>query len=93
MTPEQLTQFNQMQDTIRELVAFVNSLQDSGSFDLEVETAIRKRIFGPSKLTATSKTQSVNEAGASTYSVAKPLAGFITMTDGDGVIRNIAYFE
>lgn len=82
MTPEEL---KQLQKDVEGIKAFIASLQSNATIPLPVGEAFRARLeskLASSTKTAASETQSVNEGGVSSYSVAKPMDGFLE--DGEG---------
>lgn len=90
MTPEQ--RITQLENTVQQLVAFVNSLENVGQFPQEVEGAIRARLFGESLITSTTGKQTVVENGASTYDVTIAPNDFFTIKDSNGRVRNVASY-
>jgi hypothetical protein len=82
MTPEQLQQFEQMQQTINELKTFIDSFVVASNMPYEAEQSIRTRFqleridtlasIDESDKTANSENQAVNEAGSASYFVLKP---------------------
>lgn len=72
-----------LQKQIDQLEARLDQLSNNATIPFEVGEAFRARLFGlgSSTKTASSETQSVNEAGGSTYSVAKPMDGFLEAGD------------
>lgn len=84
-----------IQQQIDNLQRQLDALKSSTTLPLEITEAMRIRlqpVSGETNSTSTaSYTQAVNEAGSATYSVAKPMAGFITITIG-GNARLIPYY-
>lgn len=78
------------------LEAKLKELEASSTIPFDVEKAFRGRlnpasVVGSSK-TAASETQSVSEGGAASYSVAKPMDGFLVVSF-NGVTRNIPFYN
>lgn len=73
-----------IQQQIDNLQRQLDALKSSTTLPRDVGEAIRVRLQPVSgDVTSTATTayvQAVNEAGSATYSVAKPMAGFITIT-------------
>ena len=84
---------SQLENLVEQLVQHINSRESVDKIPATVESAIRSRIMGESKITAALGTQAVVENGANTYSVTIAPAGFITIRDASGAERNIAYYE
>jgi hypothetical protein len=86
----------ELQKQIDELKNRLDLLNSSYSIPLDVDNAFRDRLQAvagqSSTKLASAETQAVNEAGAGTYSVAKPMDGFVKMIV-DGVARNIPYYD
>lgn len=84
-----------LQQQIDNLQRQLDALKSSTTLPREVGEAMRVRlqpVSGETNATATTAyIQAVNEAGVQTYSVAKPMAGFITITIG-GNARLIPYY-
>jgi len=81
----------EMQNRIEALEAFVKSLQSSSTIPFSIDAAFADRFsLGgvPSSKTAASETQAVNEAGSATYSVSKPMDGFIVVGG-----KNVGYWN
>lgn len=92
MTPEELDK------KIEDIQNQINSLRSSTTIPFDMEQAIRDRLRVPefailngSTKTAASETQSVNEGGVATYSVAKPPDGFREFVVG-GTTLYIPYY-
>lgn len=85
----------QLQEKVEKLEKIILSLYSNTTLPFDIGEAFKKRlqpVSGDSNSTATtSYIQSVNESGASTYSVAKPMAGFITIVI-NGNIRLVPYY-
>jgi hypothetical protein len=84
-----------LQQQIDNLQKQLDALKSSTTLPREVGEAIRVRlqpVSGDTNNTSTAAyLQAVNEAGVQTYSVAKPMTGFITITIG-GNARLIPYY-
>ncbi len=98
---------NDIEKQINLVIAELNKLEEkvkliygSSTIPYEVESAFRQRLrlsdfmkaATVSSKTAASETQTVNEAGVSTYSVARPMNGFLSITLPDGTAYDIPYF-
>lgn len=84
MTPEQQLQLD-------DLILWKKNMENSKTVPLSVDQAFRGRFLFSSIVasakSATSENQSVNEAGAATYSVLGPPTAFIQI-----VINNTTYY-
>lgn len=82
---------------VERLNSIVESLKNNTTIPKEIGDAFTARIlgavpkFGASALSPSTYTQGVNEAGAATYSVSKPMTGFVAFTI-NGVTYNVPYF-
>lgn len=83
----------QLQAQIDLLQQELNKLRNSTTIPFEVEQAFRFKLgiseltsLNASSKTAASETQSVNEAGVGSYSVAKPMDGFKQVTIGGSTL-------
>lgn len=83
----------QLEDTVGQLVEYINKLENSGTIPHEFEAAWRGRVFGDSKITAADLTQNVQEGGSNTYNVTTAPAGVFTIKDSNGAERNVPYYE
>lgn len=95
MTPKEQRQLELALRLGEEAAAFIKSLQSSTTMPLPVAEAIKARLgttIDTNAKTAASETQSVNEAGAASYSVAKPPDGFVTVYV-NGQPKNIPYYD
>ena len=83
MTPDEKRKLN-------EVYQFMKNLGASFSIPVEVQQSFEdrflKNFIGTSTKTAASETQAVNESGAGSYSVAKPMDGFKALNTGGTVI-------
>lgn len=77
----------------------IHNLKDAGTIDHDTENAFRERLgiddfiaLDTSSKLASSETQSVNEAGSSSYSAAKPMDGFREYTAPGGTVFYIPYY-
>lgn len=92
MTPEQLTEFEQLKQTVESLVVFSNSLESQSTLPKDVESAFRKRLRIGTASNLAPQTKSVNESGGASYTVALPMTGFIKIIDENGNSRNVPYY-
>jgi hypothetical protein len=82
---------------IEEMKIEMDKLRASGTLQQDIMAAIQDRIEFPAVIkglatrTVASKTQAVDEAGASQYDVAKIMSGFITVTF-NGTDYDLAYY-
>lgn len=83
----------QLQSQIDSLQQELNKLRNTTTIPYEVEQAFRFRLgidnftqLDASSKTTASETQAVNEAGASSYNVAKPMDGFKQVTIGGSTL-------
>jgi 5-enolpyruvylshikimate-3-phosphate synthase len=85
-----------LQRQITELKAEIDSLKSSTTIPFDIGGAFEERIGAvkgdTSSETPTSHTQAVDEGGTSTYNVAKPMDGFITITVNN-IPRKIPYYD
>lgn len=85
------SQINRIQDEL-------NSLKNSATIPQENYEAIRDRLdasiakISTNSTPASSETQAVDESGTETYSVAKPMDGFITISFG-GINYKIPFYN
>lgn len=90
MNPEQIQKFNEMYQWFKDM-------QSSYTIPLTTDQAIRTRFFGAaldlttSTKSATSENQSVNEAGAGSYSVLGIPDGYDERND-NGTVKYYPYF-
>lgn len=73
---------NPLEQRVAELEAFVQALQNVATIPYPVDAAFRDRFLGDEELavsekSATSENQSVNESGASSYSVLGVPTGYL----------------
>lgn len=78
MTPEQ-RQIKELQAQVRHLTNFMKSFESAAQLNPQAQETITKILSSTSAKSAASATRSVNEAGASTYSVMYPPTGFISI--------------
>jgi hypothetical protein len=98
---EQLENLERQQEEINNLSKKVqdqiDALKSSTTIPLEIATAIKARLEqdfvagDSSSVGAGTHTQAVNEAGVASYSVAKPMTGFIEILF-NGVTYNVPYY-
>ena len=85
----------QLKSRVDELERLFKLLSSSTTIPYDVGEAFKKRlqvVGGDSNATlASTETQAVNEAGAGTYNVAKPMDGFITIVV-NGNSRKVPYY-
>lgn len=78
-------EINELKTSINQLKVFNEMLKKSNTIPLSIEQSFRARfvsnILTTSTKTTASESQTVSEAGASTYSVAKPMDGFKIYND------------
>ncbi len=90
-------QIKELQKQIDDLKKDFDSLNSSTTIPYNVAVAIKARLeqdftqAGAGVVTPPAYTQAVNEGGSATYNVAKPMAGFISITFG-GITYNIPYY-
>lgn len=86
----------ELQRQITALQAEIDSLKNASSIPFDVGSAFEERlsktVTAPSTKTAASETQAVDEGGVATYSVAKPMDGFIKIFI-NGIERNVPYYN
>jgi hypothetical protein len=97
MTPQEL-KIQELETSIANLQNEVNLLKATATIPFDVEMAFRKRLnidsFTPTETSskgATTENQSVNESGASSYSVLKAPDGFLQITLS-GSVYYLPYF-
>lgn len=92
MTPE-------LQNRIDQLQAEIDLLKSEHTIPYEVESAFRERLdinglsLPLSSKSATSENRTVDEAGASSYSVLKAPDGFLETVLTDGTVRYIPIYD
>ena len=82
---ELMEQVRSLSERVSELQGEMDSLKNVTTIPYEVDQAFKERIGSLADVadkTAASETQSVNEGGVSTYSVAKPMDGFFRTASG-----------
>jgi hypothetical protein len=93
MNPE----IEQLKKQVADLEAKFKLLYSSTTIPLDIAEAFRTRLADDARIlrvssrTAASETQAVNEAGMATYSVGKPMNGFVTVVL-NGVQYDLAYY-
>lgn len=92
-------EYEQLIKKIQELEEKVKALENSTTIPYPVEQAFRTRFqladltpLTSSSKAASTETQAVSEAGAGSYSVAKPMDGFKELVV-DGTTFYIPYYE
>lgn len=92
---ENETKINELERKIEELTRRLDSLNSNTTIPYQVGEAFKDRlgvVSGDSNATsASTHTQAVNEGGLASYSVAKPMAGFITIVV-NGNSRAVPYY-
>lgn len=79
MTPEQ--RIIQLEQQMMSINAVIDGLRNASQIDPEIVRTIGLTIISASSKSASSENRSVNEAGASTYSVLNPPDRFIKIGD------------
>lgn len=78
-------EISQLQNSIRELKVFNEQLKMSNTIPLSIEQSFKARfisnLLSLSTKSVSTESQAVNEAGAGSYTVAKPMDGFKLYND------------
>lgn len=77
MNPEQRIQ--QLEDELKALKRMILEMQTSNSISPDFKATLSRSVVTSNAKTAASETQAVDEGGAATYNVAKPMDGFVTI--------------
>lgn len=95
MTPEER---QQLKNEIKQEI--MNDLGNFSAIPLNVEQALSKRLgletvptTGTSVVDVATFTQTVDEAGAGTYDVAKVMTGFTSLILPNGTIKTVATYD
>ena len=82
-----------LENLMEQVVSTLNNLDSSATLPPQVEATIRNRIMGVATITTAEGTVNFDASGVGLFSVTKAPAGFFSLTDSNGVKRNIAYYE
>lgn len=93
MTPEEKKQLKEVYD-------FMQNMKRFDRIPLDVKQSLTRKLdltnvprIEDSNVTVASFTQTVNEAGASSYNVAKAMTGFKSFVDANGNIYTVATYD
>jgi hypothetical protein len=90
MTPDE--RITQLENTVAQLVTFINSLGDMSTIPLEIGTSFKERLGSLQSSTNAISSKTVNEGGVQSYTVAKAYDRMIRTTV-DGRITYIGVYN
>lgn len=99
MTPEERREFELLKRTVKSQQEFIGNLSRFERIPLPVSQALGRKLnirnvprISASSKSATSEDVTVNESGASTYTVLNDPVGFVTLADLQGNTYEIPYY-
>lgn len=88
MNPELEKKLQSLEKQVSDLQANFNALKNAAEYDPLIARSLAQTLTGTSSKLATSENRTVNEAGASSYTVLNAPDGFITLAG-----KNVPFYN